>query len=291
MFRKLGLHPLPAAKLRLFSPMFLARKYRTQNEARIRALCASAYVGGDTAVCRVLGRYKLYVDTQDFGLSVHLMMDGYWEMWLTEVIARTVRPGMLAVDVGANLGYFSVLMADLVGGEGRVHAFEPNAALAARLRKSVTANGFGEMLTVHQTALGDVDGALFHLVIPENDPKNGFLTPAGEGSDAFPDVLAVRRLDSYPELLDLDVIKIDADTAEPAIWRGMRGIFDRGRAMTIFLEFNNARYAAPRDFLAEITAEGFSLARIDLDSGIKSCTVEEIVKVVGNQDQLLVIRR
>ncbi len=73
----------------------------------MRALCESAYLGDETALCRVLGRYKMFVDTSDNSLSPHLMLDGYWEMWLTEALARAIRPGMTVVDVGANLGYFT----------------------------------------------------------------------------------------------------------------------------------------------------------------------------------------
>ena len=43
----------------------------------MRCLCQSAYLGGDSALCRALGRYKIFVDTQDVGLSSHIMLDGY----------------------------------------------------------------------------------------------------------------------------------------------------------------------------------------------------------------------
>ena len=290
-FRNRGHRP-PSAKLRLFSPAFLNRRDRTDNEARIRALCANAFVGDSTAVCRVLGRYKMYVDTLDVGLSVHLVMDGYWEMWLTEIIAETVKPGMLAIDIGANLGYFSVLMADLVGSSGNVHAFEPNAALVQRLNYTARANGFDRTLHVHPFGLGDVDGALYRFIIPEDDPKNGFIVPAEAGLSAdTPGLIATRRLDSFPELLDADVLKIDADTAERKIWKGMRGIFDRNRSMTIFLEFNNERYENPQDFLSEIVAEGFSLAKVDLEDGIIACTARDVLADTTSEDQMLVIRR
>jgi hypothetical protein len=43
----------------------------------------------------------MYVDSQDFGLSPHLMLDGYWEMWVTEALVSLVRPGMVVADIGA----------------------------------------------------------------------------------------------------------------------------------------------------------------------------------------------
>lgn len=58
----------------------------------------------------------MFVDTDDLSLSMHLISEGYWEFWLTEVVAKLVKPGMTAVDIGANLGYFSLMMGELVGG-------------------------------------------------------------------------------------------------------------------------------------------------------------------------------
>lgn len=278
-----------AARLQIFSPALLGRERRTANEAMIRALCANAYIGGSTSLCRVLGRYKMYVDTQDIGLSVHLMLEGYWEMWLTEALAHVLKPGMVAVDVGANLGYFSVLMADLVGPAGYVHAFEPNPAIAARLRMTAKSNGFATRLAVHQIGLGDEEGATFRLVIPDNEPKNGFMVSAD--GDQPGDLVTIRRLDGFEELLDADVIKIDADTSELAIWRGMRGIFDRGRPLIIFLEFNPVRYEEPLQFLKSILAEGFSITRVDLVVGLRPVTVDDVLTFAPGEDQMLMIRR
>ena len=90
----------------------LRRGDRYEMEAIIRSLAGGSYLGNATAVCRILGRYKLLVDTDDLGVGIHLMTEGFWEFWLTELILKTVEPGMCVIDVGANLGYFSVLTAD-----------------------------------------------------------------------------------------------------------------------------------------------------------------------------------
>ena len=61
---------------------------RTFNEAEIRALCRTAYCGDHTTLCRVLGRYQLFVDTRDIGISSHLMLGGFREMWGTRAEER-----------------------------------------------------------------------------------------------------------------------------------------------------------------------------------------------------------
>ncbi len=272
--------------LRLFEIKNLKMENRSRNEAEVRALCTNAYLGDDRLLCRVLGRYKMFVDSQDVGLSSHLLLDGYWEMWLTEALAAVVKPGMVAVDIGANLGYFTMLMAELVGPEGAVHAFEPNMRLVERLEQSIAVNGFFRQAQVHAQALGD-EAAAFRLVVPAGEPKNGYLLPAGEGDEA----LQTRRLDSYPELLAADVIKIDADTSEWAIWRGMAGLLAQRRPITIFLEFAAARYADPAMFLDEVLSHDLSLNVVDLERGVIPITREEVLASTDGLDIMLVLSR
>ncbi len=128
---------------------------RAHVESEIRALCSTAYLGDNDALCRILGRYKMYVDTRDVGIASHLMLEGYWEMWVTAAMMQCVRRGSVVADVGANLGYFTLLLADLTGAEGRVLSFEPNVNLASRLRRSIAVNGFSGFTDFHQIALGD----------------------------------------------------------------------------------------------------------------------------------------
>lgn len=149
---------------------------RSDNEAVLRSLCRSVYLGNDTALCRVLGRYKMYVDTRDVSISSHLMLEGYWEMWVTEAMMRHVRPGMTVLDIGANLGYFTMLLADLVGPTGRVLAFEPNPEMAGRARRSVGLNGFAPTTTVHEMALGASDGVML-LDVVDDMPGGAHLVP------------------------------------------------------------------------------------------------------------------
>jgi FkbM family methyltransferase len=274
----------------LFDLRNLTRAPRDENQAMIRGLCANAYLGEGSSLCRVLGRYKMFLDTSDIGLSSHLMLDGYWEMWLTEALAETVKPGMVAVDIGANLGYFTLLMADLVGPTGAVHAFEPNPSIASRLRKSADVNGFYHTVTVHGDPLGSQDGAKVILTVPDGEPKNAHITWDANAAGAIS--LTIRRFDSHPALLDADIIKIDAEAAELDIWHGMTGLLEqRRKPLTIFLEFASARYEDPGAFLDEITAAGFSLAEVDLRKGVQPRTREEILNAPPTIDQMLKLYR
>ncbi len=267
---------------------YLLTRPRRVNEAMIRASCRAAYLGADTALARVLGRYKMYLDSRDIGMSGNLLLDGFWEMWLTEAMARIVKRGMTVADVGANLGYFTLLMADLVGEHGHVHAFEPNPALAARLRDSVSINVAVGRTTVHETALSDSDDGA-DIVIPRGEPKNGTLVASGHWPGGVP--IETMRMDALDTLGAVDVVKIDVEGAEEAVWRGMAGIFARGRPMTIFLEFAPIRYAHPAGFLAAIAAQGFSLAVIELSGAWRPIDAATLLARAPTTDQMLLLRR
>src|SRR6266481_1911926 len=123
-------------------------RVRLSLEALCWARAQPVYLGENEGLCRILGRYKLCVDTRDQGLCTHLLLDGFWEMGLTMYIARHVRDGMVAIDIGANFGYYTILLAALVGERGHVYAIEPAPATAVMLRRSVQLNGFDSFTTV-----------------------------------------------------------------------------------------------------------------------------------------------
>ncbi|MEM1052596.1 MAG: FkbM family methyltransferase [Pseudomonadota bacterium] len=260
---------------------------RRRNEAWIRGACHNAYMGDHTTLARVLGRYKLYLDTRDVAFTPHMLTDGYWEMAHTEVMAKLVKKGMKAVDLGANLGYFTMLMSDCVGPEGTVHAFEPNPHIAKLLRSSVEINGFAGRTTIHQIALSNSDGELDFYIDPAR-PMNATVHPH-HAHDKIK--VTARRFDDFPELEDCDFVKIDVEGAEENVWAGMAKRLADPRPLTVILEFTAARYSNADAFLDMFKEQGFSLNYIHSWRGIAATTKNEILDMPGNIDQLLVLQR
>ena len=272
----------------LFDIAELTQRPRYVNEAIVRSLCYNAYLGQDNALCRVLGRYHMFIDTADVGLSSHLLTHGYWEMWHTEAMVDLIKPGMTAVDVGANLGYFTLLMGELVGSEGRVHAFEPNPAIAERLRNSVDINGFGTRSVIHEMALSNSSGEA-ELIIPRHEPKNGHIVPLRPSTDGTR--ITTIRLDAVPELLSADFMKIDVEGAEELVWQGMGGLLKSSRPLTVILEFTLGRYKDPKAFIGEMTRYGFTTEVIDPWQGIVPIDQDWLLSRPPAEDQLVVLRR
>lgn len=121
---------------------------------------------GRRVLCRLLGDFPAFVSTGDLGLGSRLVLDGFGEAWVTLALARYVQPGMWCVDVGANYGYYTLLMAAAAGREGRVLACEPHPLLAEQfLPANLTINALESRVDICPLAISDRDGQVveFHL--------------------------------------------------------------------------------------------------------------------------------
>lgn len=248
-FKDFGVSQTSSPELNLIGLNELVSLDRWALERRSRALAHTVFLGDHLTLCRVLGRYKLYVPTTDVGFGAHVMMDGIWEPWLTVFMAGRLKHGMQIVDAGANHGYYTVLFADLVGPTGRVAAIEPNPVTASLLRQSVSVNGYGDRVDVFETALAASDSEGLVFLAPGSEPKNARVLAAHEVGQADTILVSGTRLDAL--LADwprVDFIKIDVEGAEEAMLSGAWGIISRDRP-ELLLEFNSGRCTDPAGLL------------------------------------------
>ena len=263
---------------------------RTSLEEAVRLRARSAYLGDHVALARVLGRYKFFVDTRDVGFASHIMHDGYWEMALTQFMARHVRAGMTVLDIGANFGYYSVLLSDLVSAEGRCVCVEANPVVAKRLQDSLAINGFSGRTQVAACAAGDGSVPTIRFFIPHQEPKNAHVMGPHDSFD--PNLgsaieVPCRSIDSIcADMAQVDFMKIDAEGAEQLILRGMSALLQRCKP-DIILEFNYLRYAQPEEFIAEIMAHYPRLRYLDDYGTMKEVTIPQLQTEQLGEDWLL----
>src|SRR5690606_40682817 len=99
----------------------------------------------------------------------HLILTGYWESWITQVLTR-LEKGTRGVDIGANDGYYALVLADVC--EAEVFAFEPQEHLAELIVKSANVCGFARRIAVIQKAVGSSEGYAT-LEYPSKDNLGG----------------------------------------------------------------------------------------------------------------------
>jgi FkbM family methyltransferase len=212
-----------------------------------------------------LPRFRIYCSPDDHAVGRHVHGNKIWEPHVTSIFERYIRPGMCVVDIGANIGYFTMLGAVLVGETGRVIAIEPNPENARMIEASRAANGFK-----HVTVIQAAAAAAFGLLSLETSFSNGWSVILPDNPDAIltaPTVCAV-RLDAL-QIPRVDFIKIDVEGNEPTALGGFKETITRDRPI-IASELSPANLVAKsdcsaQDYLRYLTSMGYNLAVIHQD--------------------------
>lgn len=233
------------------------------------------YLGDHEALVQARWGAKLIVDTRDRLLAPWLLMDGLWESDATAWMHDTLRPGAVMVDVGANIGYFTVLAAQLVGPEGRVVAVEASPGLADIVRRNVAMNGHLPTVTVWQRAAwSGLDRLRLHQRV-HYGANSSLAGAAAEHLEALADreeeveVEAVALDDLLGGLERIDVLKLDVEGAEVHALRGLAGTVAAHPEMTLMVEWAPEQIRRmgdqPEEVVALLTGAGFAMKLMERD--------------------------
>lgn len=233
-----------------------------------RPMC---YLGGHTALTKTIYGHKVYVDTRDRSVAAHLLMDGFWEPWITDVFMRQLRPRATVVEVGANFGFYTLLAASIVGPHGRVVAFEANTDTYRLLEASVEVNGFTDRCQLVPKAVSDKPGSLTFYKAIEHLAGSGVGNPAAHSpaETVSSELVEAVSLDAFlaDDPRPVDFLKIDAEGSEPAIFRGAQQLLRRSPRLEGIIEFSPSLIADAGDdaggLARDLLAQGFTLQVID----------------------------
>ncbi len=276
------------SELHYLSTADLGAMPRARAEKEIQARVQTTYLGGGLVLARVLGGHKMLLRADDRGFSRHVMLDGYWESWVTVFCARTLKPDMVAFDVGANLGYYTLLFANRVGAAGRVIAIEPNPQTFALLAETVSLNGYDRMVSLVSGAATARSGDQVELFVPLGEPKNATIAfEAGDRPSELRTIVPTISIDDLAQGLDrVDFVKIDVEGAEPAVLEGMTATIERHRP-TILLEFNVGRYDNPAAILDRLISAYGQVCEITLEGVSEPAEREKVLTEQTGEDRLL----
>lgn len=162
---------------------------------------------------------------------------GVWEPNVTALFESFVRRGDVVVDVGANVGYYTLLSSRLVGPAGRVYAVEPSATTRQRLQRHLALNSVANV-TVLPVAAWDRDGAA-ELHFNECEAGSSSLRDLSCGTTS--EQVELRCLDDLVRESDvprISLIKLDIEGAELHALRGLSRLLDANRRLAIIAEVN-----------------------------------------------------
>jgi FkbM family methyltransferase len=231
----------------------------------------AVYLGGHRALTRTVYGHKMYVDTRDVGIAPHLLLDGFWERDVTDVFRKIVQPAMTVVEIGANVGYYTVIAADRIGPDGRLFAFEANPSTAAICRHNVEINGFRDRTVIVDKAVLAQGGTRKFGVLRDHAGSSSFYATAEYAAELHDglseiEVEAVGLDEYFARGQTVDALKIDAEGAEVEILRGARRLLADNPGVVVLLEYAPSilmrACGAVTPFWDEVRALGFNVFEV-----------------------------
>ncbi len=213
---------------------------------------------------------KMFTQNND-GLALSIFK--IYEPNQTEIVKKYVHEGDIVIDIGAHVGYYTLLMAQLVGENGKVYSFEPDPVNFQLLKKSVEINGFENVVLI-QKAVSNITDKV-KLFLGDNDSAINRIYDAklGDAKESI-DVESI-RIDEYFKENDelVNFIKIDSEGSEVKIINGMKQFLSRNQELVMMTEFFpfliKKSGDEPNQYLKSLEKSGFSLYNI-LDKNEKT---------------------
>ena len=213
---------------------------------------------------------KMFTQNND-GLALSIFK--IYEPNQTEIVKKYVHEGDIVIDIGAHVGYYTLLMAQLVGKNGKVYSFEPDPVNFQLLKKSVEINGFENVVLI-QKAVSNITDKV-KLFLGDNDSAINRIYDAklGDAKESI-DVESI-RIDEYFKENDelVNFIKIDSEGSEVKIINGMKQFLSRNQELVMMTEFFpfliKKSGDEPNQYLKSLEKSGFSLYNI-LDKNEKT---------------------
>jgi len=182
---------------------------------------------------------SLWYDRESPSFTVRGLAMGTYERSTAALFGNVVGPGMTVLDVGAHIGYFSLLAATRVGPTGRVWSFEPDPRNRDLLKRNVEANGFGDRIHVVPKAIGATEGETKLYRYQADSGSSSLFSRQATITDTVP--IHATTLDRWAELEGwpaVDFVKMDVEGAEWTALAGMAELNRRNPALALVVEFN-----------------------------------------------------
>ena len=255
------------------------------------------YVGNDRVLVRTVWGGRLLLPADDLSLMPELVASGTYDVPFTAFVQREIKPGDTVVDVGANVGLFTLLLGYQVWEFGRVIAYEANPRQVELLRDNVSTNWLSDRIEIVPRAAGAESGTLT-LLAPRRFGMLSSLQPVEHLLVTEDRRDTIDRIEVEVEPLDdrlsgherIDLVKIDVEGAEERVFAGMERALASGAVRRVCFEMVRELLGADWEpFAARLHAlgqDGWRFATIP-DSGVPEPTTLDALIERGHFSQVL----
>lgn len=266
------------------------KNYGTMEETRNlisnRPQSPVVYLEEKTALMRLFDGQKMIISLEDMAIMPHMVFDGVWEPYITIAWLEVAKRANTIIDVGSNIGYYSLISAKEKNNKDKhkIIGFEANPYLAAIASKNMAINWKSDVVKIENMAITDHDGPVNLTVLDDFIGCSSLATEEGlknylEGELTINvgEILEVTgiSLDSYCEkksINEVDLIKVDVEGLEYAVYQGSKNIIMSSPSMTMFIEFTNAAYENAPKFFETLQKDFNHMYLIEADGSLKEVT-------------------
>lgn len=198
---------------------------------------------------KIFGKYIFYYLVNDKYIGQRVALEKY-EPYETQLILRQARVGDVVVDVGANIGYYTVLLADKIGKSGKVYAFEPDKTNFEILVRNIKENNLENVVAVNAGVGSKSETKILYKSeenlgdhkLYETHPPCGH-PPLKKGGQNYSskEFTKIVKLDDYLADIKVGLMKIDTQGWEPEVIEGAKELIKKNKPV-IFLEYSPASY-------------------------------------------------
>jgi len=222
--------------------------------------------------------YTMYLDKGD---SMGLSLNGVYEPEETALVKKYIKPGFIILDLGANIGYYSLLFSKLVGPDGKVFAFEPDPMSFRLLQQNIEKNNCSNIHAFQKAVSNKNSKAVLH-----RDRFNNLDHRIIESDQECTNLdIEVVRLDDFltPYFNGaVNLVKMDIQGAEGMAFEGMEKLLAKSEQLIIFTEYWPMNLektdVGAKAYLMKLDQMGFLIYDLnEVDGSLKEVTVEDLL--------------
>jgi FkbM family methyltransferase len=249
-----------------------ARRFFTNRAARYK-----------TNFIELEGR-KMFLDEGD---SLKLSLYPY-VVEMTNFFKQNIKKGDVVLDLGAHIGYFTCLFAQLVGESGKVFSFEPAPNNFKLLKKNVEVNGYKHVV-IEQKAVSNVNTTVKMYL--SNSPKDHRIYDTHDNRESI-EVESIRLDDYFKDFNQkISLVKSNIQGADYAAFQGMKSVIEKSKSNIILaMEFNPAMIKGfgsgiAEEFLDQLLAYDFKLYDLRWQEGIFPITRDKMLQLYNEKNK------
>lgn len=228
--------------------------------------------------------HKMFLDSKD---SLELSVKEVYESLQTELAKKEIKKGDVVLDIGANIGYFTLIFAKLVGENGKVFAFEPDPGNFSLLEKNVKINNYQNVTLIQKAVSNKTGKAKLYIWKNTLGPKI-YDSP---DSHQYIEIESI-RLDDYFKNYNgkIDFIKMDIEGAEGGATQGMTSLLQQNKNIKIISEFWPAGLeefgVGPEEYLKLLIGQGFKLYNLNQQKKkIEQVNITELLEICPKKEK------